>query len=31
MTPSTIPTIARDLQATARDISKQLGWSEQSA
>jgi DNA-binding IclR family transcriptional regulator len=31
MTPNTIPTIARDLQATARDISKQLGWSEQSA
>ena len=31
MTPDTRPAIARDLQATAREISKQLGWSEQPA
>jgi len=31
MTPDTLPSIARDLQATAREISKQLGWSEQPA
>jgi len=31
MTSETIPAIASDLQATAREISRQLGWSEQSA